>query len=137
MKTLLTKLKIGEKVESAKRSRADFLVHKFLKFKEPNLIGWGSFNCFSVSNWRLRAEVYRSGFHGSFRRDLGSAQAISRDCTSAFVINVHILPNTFSPGSETQANKIIERFIQLQENYILQNWRLRAEVYRTGFHGSF
>ena len=28
----------------------------------------------------------RSGF----RRDLGSAQAISRECKSAFVINVHI-----------------------------------------------
>ena len=31
-----------------------------------------------------------SGFHGSFRRDLGSAQAITRECKSAFVISVHI-----------------------------------------------
>ena len=55
-----------------------------------------------------------SGVH---KLSAGSAQAISRECKSEFVINVHVLPNTFSSGSGTQAKKIIERFKQLQENY--------------------
>ena len=34
--------------------------------------------------------VCRSGFHGSFRRDLGSAQVVTWERKSAFVISVHI-----------------------------------------------
>ena len=64
--------------------------------------------------------VNQSGFHGSFRQDLECAQAISQECKSAFVINVHNRPksigNAFSFGSETQANKIIKRLKPLQEN---------------------
>ena len=60
--------------------------------------------------------MVRSGFLSSFQRDLGSAQAFSRECKGAFVINVHILPNTFSSASGTQTNKKIKRLKQLQEN---------------------